>query len=465
MTENTQNNNKLIIAGHTSEKALELLETLNQSPAGAVIYKQVENVLHESDHAFERVIRGYARISLRLLNAIRHQLPKDSLLYLELKLIQKRLSPPISIVELISLNSYLKSAVKIVADVSEPNEGLLREALSPFLDDDSDIEEKPDTSHTVPLEGGGQRHKPAPDYPPVRETSTETVTKQHVDSLYRQRLNRQHNDMLELHAKLAEKVGGVSDKMVEFGVLLESSLIKLKRTTNKSDIEALQRQLIEDVQGYLGGQGALRSRLHETQSLLEIVDSDSRKLTEELDQVRVLSLTDELTGLSNRRAFLRRLDDEIDRAQRDKTPLTVALIDLDHFKEVNDKYGHPVGDEMLRTYAKDILSIFRRYDMVARYGGEEFAVLLPNTEKEGAVRAFNKIRKKTRETFFINAGDAILVSTFSAGLAIYNPGESLDSLIERADKALFKAKRAGRDCIEFDYELPDKVNIINPAFK
>ena len=131
-------------------------------------------------------------------------------------------------------------------------------------------------------------------------------------------------------------------------------------------------------------QGKLTQIMHDTQSFLHLIGSNVNKLSDELDQVRVLSLTDELTQLPNRRAFLRRIKDEMDRAQRDKTHLTIAMIDLDNFKEINDKYGHGVGDEMLRVYAREVLSIFRRYDMVARYGGEEFAVILPNTDKQGS---------------------------------------------------------------------------------
>jgi diguanylate cyclase (GGDEF)-like protein len=157
-----------------------------------------------------------------------------------------------------------------------------------------------------------------------------------------------------------------------------------------------------------------------------------------------------LTQLPNRRAFLRRIKDEMGRAQRDKTLLTIAMIDLDDFKVINDKYGHAIGDEMLRVYAREVLSIFRRYDMVARYGGEEFAVILPNTDKQGSQYAFKKIRDKVGETFIINNNEAIPIPTFSAGLAIYEPGESVESLLERADNAMYTAKQSGRDRIEYN---------------
>jgi diguanylate cyclase (GGDEF)-like protein len=166
--------------------------------------------------------------------------------------------------------------------------------------------------------------------------------------------------------------------------------------------------------------------------------------------VRLLSLTDELTSLPNRRAFMRRLEDEVARVQRYGFPMSFVLIDLDHFKDVNDEYGHAAGDEVLRVYSKNILSIFRHHDMVARYGGEEFAVLLPNTDADGAVRALNKVKKRAAETRWQTNGVMAHVPTFSAGVSLYKPGESTSAFIERADKALYRAKRLGRDRIELD---------------
>ena len=128
----------------------------------------------------------------------------------------------------------------------------------------------------------------------------------------------------------------------------------------------------------------------------------------------------------------------------------MCFIDLDGFKHVNDQYGHTIGDEILQCYASDILSIFRQYDMVARYGGEEFAVLLPNTDQEGAMRAFNKVRNKVLNYEFKNEKEQFPLPTFSAGLAIHKPGEPVKNLIERADDMLYKAKQRGRNRIEFD---------------
>jgi diguanylate cyclase len=171
----------------------------------------------------------------------------------------------------------------------------------------------------------------------------------------------------------------------------------------------------------------------------------------------LLSLTDDFTGLPNRRAFMRRLEDEIGRAQRYETPLALAILDLDSFKQVNDTFGHAAGDRVLRCYADHILSTFRHHDMVARYGGEEFAVLLPNTALEGAASALRKVQSRIAQAVCEYDGHSLPLPTFSAGLTLYRHGESLTSLIDRADRTLYRAKRFGRNRIEQEPFLNETV--------
>jgi diguanylate cyclase (GGDEF)-like protein len=106
----------------------------------------------------------------------------------------------------------------------------------------------------------------------------------------------------------------------------------------------------------------------------------------------------------------------------------------------------------LRSYSKEILSIFRHHDLVARYGGEEFAVILPNTTQEGVVSAINKVRQRVEEVAELKASDGLELPTFSAGVAEFRPGETPSTLIERADSALYAAKRSGRNCTEVSGE-------------
>lgn len=275
-------------------------------------------------------------------------------------------------------------------------------------------------------------------------------TERQVESQYRSHLDSRRRDIQKLQATLAEQVRSTIAQNEEFGVLLEVVLGELRHAGDGKDLEDLRWTLIREIEKLTKGHHDLAEKLDNTFHYLQLIESDSRQLSDELTRVRLLSLTDELTGLPNRRAFLRRIEDEVARVQRYGFPLSLALIDLDHFKQVNDRFGHAGGDEVLKIYSRDILSIFRHHDLVARYGGEEFAVLLPNTDAEGSLRALTKVRKRALETRWQPDDELVAIPTFSAGVSLYKPGETASAFIERADKALYRAKRLGRNRVELD---------------
>lgn len=284
---------------------------------------------------------------------------------------------------------------------------------------------------------------------PEREDTTGADENQ-VDTAYRSHLDSKRRDIQKLQSTLNEQVKGTIAQNEEFGVLLEVVLGELRHAGEGKELEDLRWTLIREIEKLTKGHHDLAEKLDNTHHYLQLIESDSRQLSDELTRVRLLSLTDELTGLPNRRAFLRRIEDEVARVQRYGFPLSLALIDLDHFKQINDKYGHAGGDEVLQLYSKSILSIFRHHDLVARYGGEEFAVLLPNTDAEGSLRALTKVRKRAQETRWQANGEMIPIPTFSSGVSLYKPGETASAFIERADKALYRAKRLGRNRVELD---------------
>ena len=170
------------------------------------------------------------------------------------------------------------------------------------------------------------------------------------------------------------------------------------------------------------------------------------KLGDTLGQLRQLATTDQLTGLLNRREFDRLLAEEVERALRFEHPFVLVLLDLDHFKDINDQHGHPAGDAVLRTVAARITGAVRTIDRVARIGGEEFAVLLMETSIEQAAAAAQRLVEVVRGEP-VSASDGIrLPVTISVGVAVA-PTHAKESaaLIEAADKALYAAKRAGRN--------------------
>jgi diguanylate cyclase (GGDEF)-like protein len=180
------------------------------------------------------------------------------------------------------------------------------------------------------------------------------------------------------------------------------------------------------------------SRLRESRQQLDETNETLRRQNEELER---LSLTDGLTGLSNRRFLMQRLNEEALRYRRTRHDLAVLMLDVDHFKKYNDTYGHPAGDEVLKKVARILQVTAREVDCVARYGGEEFCVMLPETPVAGAMKLAERIRQ--RMIAEQNPGENVTLSIGVASLPAN--GDTPDEVIEAADEALYRAKREGRD--------------------
>ena len=157
-----------------------------------------------------------------------------------------------------------------------------------------------------------------------------------------------------------------------------------------------------------------------------------------INELAALSVTDELTGLANRRKLTETLDREIRRSTRNGRPFSLMMLDLDHFKAVNDTYGHAVGDQVLRKCAEILQAQLRDTDLVARYGGEEFCMVFPETALKNVLKTAKRIGKAMRAA-------PKPMPTVSIGAVCWEVGESADETIARADTALYKAKEAGRD--------------------
>jgi diguanylate cyclase len=170
------------------------------------------------------------------------------------------------------------------------------------------------------------------------------------------------------------------------------------------------------------------------------------KLKEAYRRIEELAELDELTGSLNRRCIMRALDEEVARAQRLNNPCSVALIDLDWFKRINDAYGHPTGDEVLRTFAITMFANIRTIDKFGRYGGEEFLLLLPDTAVQEAAQMLDRLRMIISELDW-SAFSAGMRVTISAGVTMLRKDEITDTLLARADRALYASKAGGRNRI------------------
>jgi diguanylate cyclase (GGDEF)-like protein len=159
---------------------------------------------------------------------------------------------------------------------------------------------------------------------------------------------------------------------------------------------------------------------------------------------------DSLTGLLNHTHILKVLDEQLKVAQRNNTSLCFVMVDIDHFKQVNDNHGHPIGDDVIRNLALFLSQRLRKTDFIGRYGGEEFAIVLPNVVIEDAEKIMNEIRNNF--SHLLHGGLSAISSTFSCGIALHQ-GQTSNELIELADQAMYLAKRNGRNCVKV---CPDK---------
>lgn len=235
------------------------------------------------------------------------------------------------------------------------------------------------------------------------------------------------------------------------GTLCVIDKVPRKLTDTQLDsLRALSRQVVMQFE--------LRRAIQELQKTTDRLNKNQRQLEEYYDklaeanrQLRAETITDNLTGLNNRRAFQRRLAEETDRALRYRSSISLFLIDVDHFKTYNDEYGHPAGDEALKQVGTLLNSSVRSVDFLARYGGEEFAVILPNTDRDGAAILAERCRR------IVEAGPwPLRTVTISVGTASHASGDtSSATLISEADKALYHAKEAGRNRVSEAVDLPD----------
>nr|WP_237438329.1 diguanylate cyclase [Alteraurantiacibacter buctensis] len=241
-----------------------------------------------------------------------------------------------------------------------------------------------------------------------------------------------------------------------------SQLTRGRQLTNRvmamlDQIEAVERQLMEqrengaataarrsdDFQGMLmvSGLALLAIGAYSSQALRLAIQRE-QAIRAELDRI---ATTDELTGLANRREMFTSLDRMIATARRSGRPLSVAILDLDRFKQVNDTHGHPAGDEVLRRVAEMARLLLRQQDLVGRLGGEEFLIAFPDCPAHEAVAACERLRQGIAALPVLLPSGVGLSVTVSTGVAQFDPSDDRKTVISRADEALYRAKKGGRD--------------------
>ncbi len=242
--------------------------------------------------------------------------------------------------------------------------------------------------------------------------------------------------------ELRDHIGSAEENTRAYGDQLE-------RFSDKLDAAPQAAPLPMDglLDGMLAETRAMQERNRDLESRLAEATAEVTELRRGFEQARREALTDPLTGLANRKAFEQSMHLLVREAQQGGTPLSLLMLDIDHFKHFNDDFGHQTGDTVLQLVGRMLADNVKGQDVAARYGGEEFAILLPFTRVEQAQGLAESIRRTIggRKLVKRNTGQELGRVTISVGVAQYRAGEPLTNLIQRADDALYAAKHAGRD--------------------
>ncbi|OQR31997.1 GGDEF domain-containing protein [Pseudomonas sp. T] len=278
---------------------------------------------------------------------------------------------------------------------------------------------------------------------------------------YLHQLNERLGTFLDGLQAVQENHSGSSSSARDLDDTLREQVSGLKESVlEATDLEGLKRNVESRLQGLVGTMDRFREerevrerevgeRIQSLVTRVTSMEEEARTFQANIEDQRQKAMTDALTGLPNRAALSERLELEVSRWERYGGDLLLAVLDVDHFKRINDDFGHLAGDKVLKIIANELAKRVRKTDFIARYGGEEFVVLLPATPLDGGQQLLDVLRGAIEACPFHFKGERLSI-TCSAGLTAFREGERAEAVFERADQALYRAKRGGRNRLEVD---------------
>jgi len=255
-----------------------------------------------------------------------------------------------------------------------------------------------------------------------------------------QRIHETSGQIESALGSVMERLGDAGESAADYGQKLADFTGEMGEQTGAEEVRELSQRIM----------GETRHIIEKNQELERSLGDSAKQintLRENLEEARQEAMTDALTGISNRKYFELRLAEETAAHRESREPLSLLMLDIDHFKKFNDTFGHRIGDEVLKVVGRVLKSSVKGRDAPVRYGGEEFAVILPQTDLEDAATVGDQLRANlaSRQLKSKKTGESYGTITISVGAAQYRVGEPAGEWLQRADDALYQAKRDGRN--------------------
>ena len=285
--------------------------------------------------------------------------------------------------------------------------------------------------------------------PPLNLRHLDDVEQRIRDVMYKQAAAKERaleaqGEMRQMLASFIEHLTGMHESTASFQGKIEESARQIEQVKSIEELAPLMREVIGATRAMADETASAREQLKTMQVKVLATEAEIEKLHRDLHSASTLARHDPLTNTLNRTGLGEALAREIANMKRHETPLSVALLDIDNFKKLNDRLGHEAGDAALIHLVNVVHDCLRPSDSLARYGGEEFVILLPDTPLDEAVMAMTRLQRDLTKNYFLSGNEKVLI-TFSAGVAQLTPDETGADAINRADQAMYLAKRAGKN--------------------
>jgi diguanylate cyclase len=284
---------------------------------------------------------------------------------------------------------------------------------------------------------------------PLDLRTLDSVERQLKDVIYKQsalkRNLQEANDRLRLMlATFVDRLGDFSSTTSEYHDKIEGCATRISQARDISELSSVLEEVMRETRNMQINTARSHDDMSDMQRRVQQAEYEVERLMAELSQASEMVRVDPLTGALNRKGMEEAMQREVARTRRHEAPLSIALLDIDNFKQINDTLGHRTGDLALQHLATVTRDTIRPQDTLVRYGGEEFIILLPDTGMEDAVKAMERVQRELTRRYFLNDNNKLLI-TFSAGVSVLGGAEEPGDAIRRADQAMYLAKRAGKN--------------------